>query len=52
MKRDAQPTDMNAPANEWGCPWHAYNGYRHDEHYWAFVRAVNQGLQREPCHEA
>lgn len=31
--------DMNAPANEWGCPWHAYNGYRHDEHYWAYVGA-------------
>lgn len=33
-------TDQNAPANEYGCPWHALHGNRHDEHYWAYIRAV------------
>lgn len=23
--------------NEYGIPLHACNGYRHDEHYWAWV---------------
>lgn len=23
--------------NEYGVPFHACNGYRHDEHYWAWV---------------
>ena len=36
------PEDMNSPANEWGCPFHAYNGYRQDEHYWAWVREWNR----------
>ena len=25
--------------NEHGVPLHACNGYRHDEHYWAWVKA-------------
>lgn len=29
--------DMNA-VNEYGVPYHACNGYRHDEHYWARIR--------------
>lgn len=29
-------TDLNA-LNEYGVPLHACNGYRMDEHYWAWV---------------
>ena len=25
------------PVNEYGVPLSACNGYRHDEHYWAFI---------------
>jgi len=28
--------------NEYGVPLHACNGYRQDEHYWAFVRHRNE----------
>lgn len=27
--------------NEYGVPLHACNGYRHDEHYWAYIRHKN-----------
>ena len=26
--------------NEYGIPLHACNGYRHDEHYWAWAQWV------------
>ena len=26
------------PVNEYGVPLHACNGYRHDEHYWAWKK--------------
>lgn len=29
--------------NEYGVPYHACNGQRHDEHYWAWIRARNVG---------
>lgn len=28
--------------NEYGVPLHACNGYRHDEHYWAWIRASRE----------
>lgn len=37
---------MNDQLNEYGVPLHACNGYRHDEHYWAWVRAVRVPLLR------
>ena len=35
--------DMNG-VNEYGVPLHACNGYRLDEHYWAWLGAVRVGL--------
>lgn len=29
--------NMNA-VNEYGLPPHACNGFRHDEHYWGWIR--------------
>ena len=29
--------DLNTP-NQYGIPLHACNGYRCDEHYWAFIK--------------
>jgi len=26
--------------NQYGCPLHACFGYRHDAHYWAWIRAT------------
>jgi len=31
----------NGMVNEYGVPLHACNGYRHDEHYWAYIRHKN-----------
>lgn len=33
--------------NEHGVPLHTCNDYRHDEHYWAWVRAVRVPLLPE-----
>lgn len=34
------PSTAGQPGhNEYGVPLHACNGYRHDEHYWAWVRS-------------
>lgn len=30
--------NLNTSVNEYGVPLHACNGYRHDEHYWVYVR--------------
>lgn len=30
-------TQEQEPVNEYGVPLSACNGYRHDEHYWAFI---------------
>jgi hypothetical protein len=30
--------NLNTSVNEYAVPLHACNGYRHDEHYWAYVR--------------
>lgn len=30
-------TQEQEPMNEYGVPLSACNGYRHDEHYWAFI---------------
>lgn len=30
-------TEEQEPMNEYGVPLSACNGYRHDEHYWAFI---------------
>lgn len=31
--------------NEYGVPLHACNGYRQDEHYWAWLRFKRLGLE-------
>ena len=25
--------------NEYGVPWHACHGFKHDAHYWAWIRS-------------
>lgn len=51
--KTAGSLDLNS-LNEYGVPLHACNGYRCDEHYWAWLRAKRLGLiepnyQRKEC---
>jgi hypothetical protein len=41
-----KPRNMN-DVNEYGVPLHACNGYRFDEHYWAWLAAIRLGLTRK-----
>jgi hypothetical protein len=37
--------DLNA-LNNYGVPLHACNGYRQDEHYWEWLKAIRLGITR------
>lgn len=41
--QERKPVDLNQP-NEWGVPLHACNGYRCDEHYWAWLTWKRQTM--------
>lgn len=41
-------TDLNR-LNAWGVPLHACNGYRQDEHYWEWLKALRLSGQRRPA---
>lgn len=40
--------DLNE-LNEYGVPLHACNGYRHDEHYWCWVKARRLAREARLC---
>ena len=44
MGEAAGGSEVNEPVNDYGVPLHACNGYRCDEHYWAWLGAKRMGV--------
>jgi len=43
--KQTQENAGKAGFNEYGVPLHACSGYRHDEHYWVWIRHNNGRAQ-------